>query len=313
MDEPDATISALFDAHRPRGLARAISRAEAGEGAALMRHVAERTGRARTLGLTGPPGVGKSTLCAQLVARARREGLGVGVVSVDPSSPFTRGAVLGDRIRLAEHFTDPEVFIRSMASRGHLGGLAGASADAVALMDAFGKELVIVETVGVGQSEVEIAELVDTTLVVLQPGSGDAVQLLKAGILEIADVFVVNKADHPLAHALERDIRAMLAMREQAPWTPPLVATRAMEGAGTDELWEAIAAHGRYLAASGEGERRRRTAFAFRVEALVRGALERRIAGEVAALASERDGVAKDPYSAARVVLARLEAGSGRR
>ena len=170
---------------RPRALARAISRCESGRGADLIRALYPRTGRALTVGLTGPPGVGKSTLTSSLVARIRALGKTVGVISVDPSSPFSHGALLGDRIRLAEHFVDPDVFIRSMASRGHLGGVAGATADALSLMDAFGKDVVIVETVGVGQSEIEIAEVTDTTLVALQPGSGDSVQVLKAGVLEI--------------------------------------------------------------------------------------------------------------------------------
>jgi LAO/AO transport system kinase len=197
VDAVDREILKLFDEGNPRGLARAISRAESGHGADLIRALHPRSGRAITIGLTGPPGVGKSTLVAALVRIARGQGRRVGVISVDPSSPFSHGAILGDRIRLTEHFTDTEVFIRSMASRGHLGGLAGAAGDAIAFMEAFGKDVVFIESVGVGQSEVEIAELADTAVVVLQPGGGDSVQLLKAGILEVADVFVVNKVDHP--------------------------------------------------------------------------------------------------------------------
>ena len=199
IDPRDRQILDLFEAGNPRGLARAITRAESGHGAALIGKLFPRSGKAMTIGLTGPPGVGKSTLSNALVTRARRDGRTVGVISVDPSSPFSHGAILGDRIRLTDHFTDPGVFIRSMASRGHLGGLAGATGDAVVLMDAFGLDTILIETVGVGQSEIEIAELADTTLVALQPGSGDSIQLLKAGILEVADVFVVNKADHPMA------------------------------------------------------------------------------------------------------------------
>ncbi|MBD5633875.1 MAG: methylmalonyl Co-A mutase-associated GTPase MeaB, partial [Candidatus Eremiobacteraeota bacterium] len=248
LTEQDEAILDLFEARNPRGLARAISRAESGRGAALMHRLFARTGNAMTIGLTGPPGVGKSTLCSALVAVARRQGKTVGVVSVDPSSPFSHGAILGDRIRLNEHFTDADVFIRSMASRGHLGGLAGATGDAVAFMDAFGKDVVIVETVGVGQSEIEIAELADTTLVTLQPGSGDSVQLLKAGILEVADVFVVNKADHPMALQLQREIRGMMEMLDfRGRWVPELVATRARENVGIDALWSAIVAHDAYL------------------------------------------------------------------
>src|SRR5580693_4160736 len=200
-----------------------------------------------TIGLTGPPGVGKSTLASGLVRKARSLGKRVGVVSVDPSSPFSHGALLGDRIRLAEHFTDEAVFIRSMASRGHLGGLAGATADAVTLMDAFGFDVVLIETVGVGQSEIAIAEIADTVLVALQPGSGDTVQTLKAGILEIADVFVVNKRDHPMALQLQREITSMMEIVEYAGWVPKLVATQAIEGLGIDALWEAIVEHDAYL------------------------------------------------------------------
>jgi LAO/AO transport system kinase len=308
MTEPDETILALFEAGDPRGLARAISRAESGRGAELMHHLFPRTGGAMTIGLTGPPGVGKSTLCSALVAIARRAGKTVGVVSVDPSSPFSHGAILGDRIRLNEHFTDRDVFIRSMASRGHLGGLAGATGDAVAFMDAFGKDVVIVETVGVGQSEIEIAELADTTLVALQPGSGDSVQLLKAGILEVADVFVVNKADHPMALQLQREIRGMMEMLDfGAGWVPQLVATRARDNVGIDALWAAIAAHDAYLRASGDLAAKRRSAFAHRVRALVLGDLERRVDARIDALVT--NGSANDdPYRAAAAIVAPLAA-----
>jgi len=306
MTDTDAEILELFEARSPRGLARAISRAESGRGAALMHRLFARTGRAMTIGLTGPPGVGKSTLCAALVTVARKRGKTVGIVSVDPSSPFSHGAILGDRIRLNEHFTDPEVFIRSMASRGHLGGLAGATGDAVAFMDAFGKDVVIVETVGVGQSEIEIAELADTTLVALQPGSGDSVQLLKAGILEVADVFVVNKADHPMALQLQREIRGMMEMLDfRGRWTPELVATRARENVGIDALWAAIDAHDAYLRASGELVAKRNGAFAHRVRALVLGDIGRRVEARIDALLA--NGVAHDdPYRAADAIVAPL-------
>jgi LAO/AO transport system kinase len=308
MTEPDETILALFEAGDPRGLARAISRAESGRGAELMHRLFPRTGGAMTIGLTGPPGVGKSTLCSALVAIARREGKTVGVVSVDPSSPFSHGAILGDRIRLNEHFTDRDVFIRSMASRGHLGGLAGATGDAVAFMDAFGKDVVIVETVGVGQSEIEIAELADTTLVALQPGSGDSVQLLKAGILEVADVFVVNKADHPMALQLQREIRGMMEMLDfGAGWVPQLVATRARENVGIDALWAAIGAHDAYLRASGDLAAKRRSAFAHRVRALVLGDLERRVEARIDALVAN-GSTNDDPYRAAAAIVAPLAA-----
>jgi len=288
-----------FGRAEQRALARAITRCESGRGEDLIRALFERAGRALTIGLTGPPGVGKSTLTAALVAHARRLEKTVGVISVDPSSPFSHGALLGDRIRLAEHFTDPGVFIRSMASRGHLGGVAGATADAVTLMDAFGYDVVLVETVGVGQSEIEIAEIADTILVALQPGSGDTVQMLKAGILEIADVFVVNKRDHPMAIQLQREIRSMLEMLDYPGWVPQLVATQALEAQGIDELWAAIVEHDAYLHASGEIAHKRRSAFEHRVRALALGALEGRVD---AAVASVPDG--RDPYGAARDVVA---------
>ncbi len=290
-----------FRAGNPRALARAISLCESGRGASLIRALYAGSGRALTIGLTGPPGVGKSTLCSALVAFARAAGRTVGVISVDPSSPFSHGALLGDRIRLTEHFTDPGVFIRSMASRGHLGGLSGATADTVTLMAAFGLDVVLVETVGVGQSEIEIAEIADTVLVALQPGSGDSVQILKAGILEIADIFVVNKSDHPLALQLQREIRSMLEMLHYPGWIPQIVATQALAGSGMPALWQAIAEHDNYLKASGEIGPRRRSAFAHRVRGLALGALERRIDAAVAAA----DG-SDDPYAAARDVLARF-------
>jgi LAO/AO transport system kinase len=246
-------------------------------------------------------------LSSALVRTARAHGKSVGVISVDPSSPFSHGAILGDRIRLTEHFTDPQVFIRSMASRGHLGGLAGATGDAVAFMDAFGKDVVAIETVGVGQSEVEIAELADTTLVCLQPGSGDSIQLLKAGILEVADIFVVNKADHPMAMHLQREIRSMMEMLNFPGWTPVLVLTQANEGKGLAELWDAIVAHGEYLRSSGEIERKRRTAFAHRVRALVLGDLERQVNREIAARTA--GPLTSDPYEIAARIVEDVHAG----
>ncbi len=294
---------AAFDRAEQRALARAITRCESGQGEALIHALFERTGRALTVGLTGPPGVGKSTLTAALVAHVRRLERTVGVISVDPSSPFSHGALLGDRIRLTEHFTDPGVFIRSMASRGHLGGVAGATADAVTLMDAFGYDVVLIETVGVGQSEIEIAEIADTILVALQPGSGDTVQTLKAGILEIADVFVVNKRDHPMALQLQREIRSMLEMLDHPGWVPRLLATQALEAQGIDALWDAIAEHAAYLRSSGELGHKRRGAYEHRVRALALGSLERRVERAVAALPDGRD-----PYAAAHDVLARFGA-----
>ncbi len=254
-----------------------------------------------TIGITGPPGVGKSTLCSGLVRSVRTVGKRVGVISVDPSSPFSNGALLGDRIRLAEHFTDEGVFIRSMASRGHLGGLAGATTDAALLMDAFGLDVVIVETVGAGQNEVEIASLAQTVIVALQPGSGDSVQVLKAGILEIADIFVVNKADHPMANQLRREIRSMLQIMEYRGWVPEIVTTQALSGEGIQELWASIERHAAYLNESGEVELRRRTRFLHQVRAIaagrIRDLIERRVTGE---------GGNGDPYAAAERALKAL-------
>jgi LAO/AO transport system kinase len=300
------TLDALlleFDAGRPRGLARAISWAESGRGAALIAHLYSRAGRAMTIGLTGPPGVGKSTLSSAIVRKARSLGKSVGVVSVDPSSPFSHGALLGDRIRLTEHFVDPDVFIRSMASRGHLGGVSGATADTVTLMDAFGLDVVLIETVGVGQSEIEIAELAQTTLVALQPGSGDSIQVLKAGIMEIADVFVVNKADHPMANQLRREIRGMMEMLEFKGWIPELVMTQALSGDGIDDLWRALEAHVVYLNQTGDIERKRRKAFAHQVRQLALGRLQEHIDQH---LDLERLPDV-DPYAAAERVLERIE------
>lgn len=301
MNDTDAGAALLrqFEARSPRGLARAISYAESGRGAQLIRHLFARTGRAMTIGLTGPPGVGKSTLSSALVRKARSLGKTVGVVSVDPSSPFSHGALLGDRIRLTEHFTDSGVFIRSMASRGHLGGLAGATADAVLLMDAFGLDVILIETVGVGQSEIEIAELAHTTIVALQPGSGDSIQVLKAGIMEVADVFVVNKKDHPMANQLKREIRSMMEMLDFSGWVPELVMTQATSGEGIDELWAAIENHVAYLQKSGEMAEKRLEAFTHQVRQLALGHLQRKLERELRSKVAE--GI--DPYAAADRVL----------
>lgn len=245
-----------------RALARAISHIEAGgaEISVLIRELHPHTGGAFSVGFTGPPGVGKSSVIAELIRIYRAEGMKVGVISVDPSSPFSRGAILGDRIRLADHFLDSGVFIRSMGSRGHLGGLAAASKLGALAMEAYGADVVLYETVGVGQGEVEVASVADTVVLALQPGSGDAVQALKAGVMEVADVLCVNKADHPQAKAAAREARQTLEIgHELDPETPlpEIVMTRGDSGEGVDELRTAIDGHRDRLAHSGRLEQRR--------------------------------------------------------
>src|SRR3990170_1950541 len=242
MTAPELVQRAL-EGQRP-AIARLISLVEDG-GADLgqvMEAIYPKTGRAYSIGITGAPGSGKSTLTEQLVARARKDDLKVGVLAIDPSSPFSGGALLGDRVRMQSHATDPEVFIRSMATRGHLGGTSLATPDAVRVLDAVGKDVVIIETVGVGQAEVEITDACDTTLVVVSPGWGDAVQAAKAGLMEIADVFVVNKADRPGAKDAVRELKQMLDMSD-ADWRPEVIETVATKGEGIDELWAAIEKH----------------------------------------------------------------------
>ncbi|GAB4245980.1 MAG: methylmalonyl Co-A mutase-associated GTPase MeaB [Thermoleophilia bacterium] len=245
-----------------RSIARTISLIEDGLPSAreVVRRLYPRAGRAFMIGITGPPGVGKSSLISALVGLCRRHGAAVGVISVDPSSPFSQGAVLGDRVRLSEHFLDPEVFIRSMSTRGHLGGLSETSMQAAFVLDASGKDVVFLETVGVGQSEVEVASVADTTVLVLMPGSGDSIQALKAGIMEIPDVIVVNKKDHPAAMATLNEVRAVLALAEksESDWSPPLVATDAVAEDGVTELWEAVESHRNWMMESGLLEVRRR-------------------------------------------------------
>jgi LAO/AO transport system kinase len=243
-----------------RAVARAISLVESrGNGAmALLQELYPDTGSTFTLGITGPPGVGKSSLIGALITHVRRLGLTVGVISIDPSSPFSRGALLGDRIRLADHFLDPGVFIRSMGSRGHLGGVAEATLQSLLLLDAAGTDVVFLETVGAGQSEVEVMSVADEVVLVLMPGSGDSVQALKAGIMEIPDVIAVNKMDQPGAKALQNDIRGVIALDPNAAWRPPIVLTEAVRGEGVDALWEAIVECRDALEADGRLEQRRR-------------------------------------------------------
>jgi LAO/AO transport system kinase len=292
----------------PRAVARLISLVEAGD--ELLREVAAalapHTGRARVVGMTGSPGVGKSTTTNELVRAFRAQGRRVGVLAVDPSSPFSGGAILGDRVRMQDHATDAGVFIRSMSSRGHLGGLAAATPQAVRVLEGAGCDLVVVETVGVGQAEVAVASLADTTVVLLAPGMGDAIQAVKAGILEIADVFLLNKADRDGADSTYRDIRGMLALGEREPgaWRPPIVRTVASRGEGIDDAVAAIDKHGAWLADSGELTARRERRAAAEVEAIALGTLREKIGNlrEGAALPALAARVAAgetDPYAAA--------------
>ncbi len=273
----DWTRDALVDGVRAgdrRALARAITLVENSAPLAydLVRELYPETGNAYVVGITGPPGVGKSTLIAALIRHVRRQERSVGVISVDPSSPFTQGALLGDRIRLSDHFLDPEVFIRSMGARGHLGGLAEATLQAMLLLDAGGKDLVYLETVGTGQSEVEVIGIADTVLLVLMPGSGDSVQALKAGIMEIPDVIAVNKMDHPAAKTMLNEVRSVLALGGEREWSPPIVLTEASRGENVERLWSEIERHREHLEEHGGLDERRR----------------RNLAREVFAVASSR-------------------------
>ena len=258
-----------------RALARAISLVEdrAPEAEEIVRLVYPSTGRAASIGVTGPPGVGKSSLVSALVGHARGLGSSVGVVSVDPSSPFTRGALLGDRIRLADHFLDPHVYIRSMGTRGHLGGLAEATLQALLLVDASGKDVVFVETVGTGQSEVEVIGIADVVLLVLMPGSGDAVQALKAGIMEIPDVIAINKMDHPAAGTMLQEVRSIVALDPVRERRPSILLTEALRGEGVPELWDALQGRRRELDDRGELDARRQRNLSGEVEALAVGRL----------------------------------------
>lgn len=307
-------------AGNPRAVARLISLVEdaAPQLREAMAALAPLTGKAWIIGLTGSPGVGKSTSTSILVGTFRQRGLRVGVLAVDPSSPFSGGALLGDRIRMAEHACDGEVYIRSMATRGHLGGLSWATPQALRVLDAAGCDVVLIETVGVGQAEVDVAAAADTTLVLLAPGMGDSIQAAKAGILEIADVFVINKADRDGARQTARDINNMLSLgptRGPDDWRPPIVSTVASRGEGIAELAAALDSHRGWLKDSGELARRRRARAAREIEEIALTTLRSRL-GDVhgsAVLAGLADAVlrgATDPYEAADSVVAGLVAAS---
>jgi LAO/AO transport system kinase len=296
-----------------RRIGQAISAAESGDGIPeLLHRIFPKTGRARVVGLTGPPGAGKSTLALKIALAYRGQGRTVGVVAVDPSSPFTGGAILGDRIRMSEIYTDPGVFIRSMATRGTMGGLARATSDAVDILDAAGFDDVIVETVGVGQDEVDIIRTAQSVAVVLVPGLGDDIQAIKAGILEIADVFVVNKADREGADRTASELAMMLDLTPNRDWRPPIVRTVATRGQGVPEVLEAIESHGGWLATSPEGKRRELR----RAKARLLALLEEKLHRTIESRDPERDGFeeaidrvrarSEDPYSAAERLFERL-------
>ena len=313
----ETTLETLVEGVRTgdrRAIARAISLVENGDrlAEALVGALYPRTGHASTVGVTGPPGVGKSSLIGALTSHVRGLGRTVGIISVDPSSPFTRGAVLGDRIRLADHFLDEGVFIRSMATRGHLGGVAESTLQAALILDAAGRDILFLETVGAGQSEIEIAQVADTVLLVLMPGSGDSIQALKAGIMEIPDVIAINKRDHPQTRTMLRDVRAVLALTPERDWSPPIVATEAIEAAGIGELWAAIESHRAHLAENGRLEERRRRGLAaevFSLAAARAGAhLEQAVADdpELRRLLDEVEARTLDPLAAVREILERV-------
>jgi GTPase len=301
-----------------RALARAISLVEDGDPLAygVVADLYPETGSAYSVGVTGPPGVGKSSLVSALIRHVREGNSTVGVVSVDPSSPFTHGALLGDRIRLSDHFLDPEVFIRSMGTRGHLGGLAEATLQALLVLDAAGKDIVFLETVGAGQSEVEVIGIADTVLLVLMPGSGDAVQALKAGIMEIPDVIAINKMDHPGAKTMLNEVRSILALGRSdegsRDWNPPIVLTEAVRGEHVPELWEKVSEHRAFLEQSGQLEERRRANLAREVFAVASSRagrhLEQAVAddAELRRLLAEVQARELDPLTAVREILEKV-------
>jgi LAO/AO transport system kinase len=313
MTQPDQPLAQrLLDGDK-RALARAISLVENDDpaGWALVREVFPHTGRATVLGFTGPPGVGKSTLLGALTKLERARERTVAVLSIDPSSPFTHGALLGDRIRLTDHFLDPGVFIRSMANRGALGGLSEAALQAALLMDASGRDVIMLETVGVGQAEVDIIDHADTVVLILMPGSGDSVQALKAGVMEIPDVIVVNKADHPLTDTMVREIKGVLALGPRPDWVVPIVRTEAVRGEGIEELADKLTEHREYLEAMGTLSQRRRRNLMSEVLAIATFRMRRELEesvredAEVQQLLDRVVSRELDPASAASTILER--------
>ena len=308
------TLAAGVRTGDKRALARAISLVENGDGLAydVVHDLYPETGRAYTIGVTGPPGVGKSSLISALVRHVRAQDRSVGVLSVDPSSPFTQGALLGDRIRLADHFLDPGVFIRSMGTRGHLGGLAEATLQALLVLDAAGKELLFLETVGAGQSEVEVIGIADTVVLVLMPGSGDSVQALKAGIMEIPDVIAINKMDHPAAKTMLNEVRSILSLDRERAWRPPIVLTEAVRGESVDALWDKISDHRAFLEREGLLDERRRKNLAGEVFAVASGRAKRHLEQaveddpELRRLLDEVQRRELDPLSAVREIMERV-------
>jgi LAO/AO transport system kinase len=298
-----------------RALARAISLVEnhGAHSIEVLKHLFPFSGRATLIGMTGAPGAGKSTLVDQMAREYRKQRKTIGIIAVDPTSPFSGGAILGDRIRMQAHYADPGIYIRSMATRGSLGGLASTTADVATVIDASGRDLVMIETVGVGQDEVDIVGLADVTVVVLVPGMGDDVQTIKAGIMEIADVFVINKADRDGAERVEREIRAMqsLSVRSDS-WVPPIVKTVATEGGGISDVVSAIEQYREYLIEGSAGDHRRVANWRKRITEMLRDALFRRVVvdylgdGEADRLAAEVAEHKRDPYSLVEQIVGEL-------
>ncbi|MDW7739541.1 MAG: methylmalonyl Co-A mutase-associated GTPase MeaB [Bacillota bacterium] len=311
-------VAELLNGNR-RAAARFISKVENDEPEKmeLLKEIYPHTGRAYVIGITGAPGSGKSSLVDSLLKKMRDDELTVGVIAVDPTSPFSGGAILGDRIRMQDHALDQEIFIRSMGTRGSLGGLSRSTREAIQVLDAFGKDIVLVETVGVGQSEVDIVKTADTTLVVLTPAGGDSVQTIKAGIMEIADIFVINKADLPGSERTIAEINAMLDMKSSS-WRPPVVPTISIRGEGIEELWKAIREHRKFMEESGKlleiRRERVRRELTEQVEYLVKNKIWDRVKAkiELDALVEKIVLREQDPYSSARELLERINFYNGR-